>query len=251
MRRRRRCVEVGVFDVTTGRWINVDAAGAVDRDELALSAYNIWYDSHFADKRYRYIEDLFSRDKPDVMVFQEVTAEALDVFLSQPGIRDHYRRAAMVGDDAGNYGMLMLSQLPINRVTYMRLPTRLARGFLRAEFTINGSTTVIWAVHLDSGKRSSRRRARQLRAIFHALRDVENAVILGDFNMRGDENTRIVAAYCDVWPVLRPDDDGYTGDTSTNLMRFDMKNKHRHVRFDRVLLKGHSWVPTHIKLLGT
>jgi tyrosyl-DNA phosphodiesterase 2 len=34
-------------------------------------------------------------------------------------------------------------------------------------------------------------------------------------------------------------------------MRFDSKNKHRHVRFDRVLLKGAAWSAADIELLGT
>ena len=50
--------------------------------------------------------------------------------------------------------------------------------------------------------------------------------------------------YCDVWPALRPDEDGFTEDTSINLMRYDMKDKQRQVRFDRVLLKGRHWRAT-------
>ena len=61
----------------------------------------------------------------------------------------------------------------------------------------------------------------------------------------------IVAPYIDVWPALRPHDEGFTEDTSINLMRFDMKNKHRHVRFDRVLLKGSHWSAAQIELVGT
>jgi tyrosyl-DNA phosphodiesterase 2 len=75
--------------------------------------------------------------------------------------------------------------------------------------------------------------------------------VLGDFNMRDDENDRIEAAYTDLWPALRPRDDGFTEDTSINLMRLDSKNKHRQVRFDRVLLKGHRWTAVGIELLGT
>ncbi len=55
----------------------------------------------------------------------------------------------------------------------------------------------------------------------------------------------------DVWPALRPQDDGFTEDTTINLMRYDMKNKHRHVRFDRILLKGRHWAAIEIELLGT
>ena len=251
VRPRRRSVPVETLDVNTNRWTVIDAAAAVDRDELTVSTFNIWFNTFFADQRYRAIAQLLSRDMPDVMVFQEVTPAPLAVFLAQPWIREHYRCAAVTGGDLGSYGMLMLSRLPIRRVTYTRLTTRLARGFLQAELAINGSPLVICAVHLESGKSAAWWRAWQLRRIFRALKTVDNAVILGDFNMRDDENGRIGAPYCDLWPALRPHDDGFTEDTSINLMRLDSKNKRRQVRFDRVLLKGPRWSGASIDLLGT
>ncbi len=238
-----RHVPVGAFDATTGQWTDIDAGGGVDRDQLTLTTFNIWFNSYFADERYGAIAELLSRDLPDVMVLQEVTPSALTLFLAQPWIRQHYLRAAIVGDGVGNYGMLMLSRLPITRVTYTRLPTRLARGYLRAELSINGRPQMICSVHLESGKAAARLRGWQLRRLFRALRTAEDAVLLGDFNMRDNENRRIAADYCDVWPALRPREEGFTEDTSINLMRFDSKNKHRQVRFDRVLVKGPAWTP--------
>jgi tyrosyl-DNA phosphodiesterase 2 len=251
LRSRRRSVPVAMFDAATNRWADVDAGGAVDRDELNLATFNIWFNDYFAEQRYLAIADLLSQDMPDVMVFQEVTPAGLAVFLAQPWIREHYVHAAATGDELGNYGMLMLSRLPLSRATYTPLRTRLARGFLCAELSINGSAQVICSVHLESGRAASRLRARQLRRIFRALNGAENAVVLGDFNMRDAENDRITPPYCDLWPALRPDDDGFTEDTSINLMRLDSKNKHRHVRFDRVLLKGPGWSATDIDLVGT
>ena len=251
LRPRRRSVPVGRFDAAIDRWTDIDGAGAVDRDELTLVTFNIWFNSYFANQRYIAIAELLSRNMPDVIVFQEVTPAALTVFLAQPWIRDSYLRAAVTGADLGNYGMLMLSRLPINRATYTRLPTRLARGFLNAEFTINGNPQVICSVHLESGKTASWLRALQLRRIFRALRGADNAVLLGDFNMPDTENDRIKSPYCDVWPSLRPSDDGFTEDTSVNLMRGDSKNKRRQVRFDRVLLTGPGWAAASIDLLGT
>ena len=145
----------------------------------------------------------------------------------------------------------MLSRLPTVRVTYARLPTRMSRGFLQAEFMINGTPLVVSCLHLDSGKRRARLRRRQLRRVFRALRSVDDAIVLGDFNMRDSENARIAPPYCDVWPMLRPDDRGFTEDTAINHMRFDSTNKHRQVRFDRVLLKGSAWAAASIDLLGT
>jgi endonuclease/exonuclease/phosphatase family metal-dependent hydrolase len=248
---RSRRVPVRGFDADADRWVDVGPATGVDRDELTLSTYNIWYDPKCAEIRFGHIIDLLSRDAPDVMVFQEVIPRALDIFLEQPWIRDGYVAAAVVGGDVGNYGMLLLSRLPVGRITYVRLPTQANRGFLRADLLLNGGTTVVCSVHLDSGKRSSWLRHWQLRAVFRALRDAESAVVLGDFNMRANEDHRIVAPFRDIWPALRPDEPGYTEDTSINHMRYDMKNKPRHVRFDRVLVKGSSWAPQGIELLGT
>ena len=239
------------FDVSSNRWVAAGVAGAVDRDELTLTTFNIWFNDYHAEERYRAIALLLSRNPPDIMVFQEVTPEALAVFLDEPWIRVRYRRAAVTGRGVGNYGMLMLSRIPLGRVTYTRLPTQLARGFLTAELTVDGRTLVVAAIHLESGKAASRLRARQLGRVFGALRRAESAIVLGDFNMRDSENGIISEPYRDLWPELRPKEQGFTEDTSINLMRYDSKNKHRHVRFDRVLLKGDGWTPADIELLGT
>ena len=51
-----------------------------------MATYNIWFNDSYAERRYRAIADVLSRDMPDVMVFQEVTPVALAVFLAQPWI---------------------------------------------------------------------------------------------------------------------------------------------------------------------
>jgi tyrosyl-DNA phosphodiesterase 2 len=251
LRFRQHSVAVGCFDARTQRWTDQEAGGGVDRDELTLTTFNIWFNPYFAERRHLAIAALLSRNAPDIMVFQEVTAGALDTFLAQPWIRAQYRRAAVTGGGHGNYGMLLLSRLPVNRVVYTPLPTKAARGFLTAEFTVNGRPLTVSSIHLDSGKASARLRGWQLRRIFGSLRSSETAIVLGDFNMRDAENSRIGPPYCDLWSALRPGEAGYTEDTSINHMRFDSKDEHRHVRFDRVLLKGSGWAPAGIELLGT
>ena len=52
---------VGRFDATTGQWTDVDAAGAVDRDELTLATFNVWNDPKHAEERYLAIAELLSR----------------------------------------------------------------------------------------------------------------------------------------------------------------------------------------------
>ena len=248
---RRRRVPVEKHDATTGRWTEAGAGQPVDCDGLTLTTYNVWNDSKHAQARYLAIAQLLSQREPDIMVFQEITPAALDIVTAQGWVRDTYARAAVVGGHARGYGLLVLSRLPLSQVTYTRLPSRQSRGFLQAELALNGSRTVVCCVHLDSGKSSARLRGWQLHRIFRALAPLETAVVMGDFNMRDTENRRIDSSYRDVWTELRPDEDGFTEDTSINHMRYDMKDKHRQVRFDRVLLKGSHWVPTAIELFGT
>jgi tyrosyl-DNA phosphodiesterase 2 len=209
---RRWRLDVFRYDPTENCWRTTDAARDTAISELAISTFNIWFDPYFADKRYQAIADLLGQDPPEVMVFQELTPAALDVFLAQPWIRQHYASAAITGRRVGNYGMLLLSRLPVSRVTYTRLPSRARRGFLRAELVLNGTRTVICSVHLDSGKRSAALRARQLGRIVKALRGDDDVVVLGDFNMRDNENHQIPEQFLDVWPALRPGEDGFTED---------------------------------------
>lgn len=246
---RRRDIAVRAFD--SGRWSPIERGGRTDPTELTLTTFNVWNDAYFADERHGAIAGLVARLAPDIMVFQEVTRRAHDVLLSHPWVREHCFCAAATGGDVGDYGIVMLSRLPLREVTYTKLPSRMFRGFLQAEVGTEGLRTTVCSVHLDSGKSSAGLRARQLREVFGAVERAGDAVVLGDFNMRAAENPRIAAPFTDVWPLLRPHEPGYTEDTSVNLMRLDSRNKHRHVRFDRVLVKGSSWIPADIDLIGT
>lgn len=249
----RRPAQVPVlrFDPGRQRWVAArETAGPGHVERLTVTTYNIWFNDHHAGQRHRTIAELLSRESPDIMVFQEVTPDALAVFLAQPWIQERYRSAAAVGGRRGNYGMLLLSGVPVDTVTYTPLPTRLSRGYLTAQLTVNGERLTVVGIHLESGKASAPVRARQLARIFASQRDAENVVMLGDFNIRDAEDAIIDPGYRDVWPALRPGEPGYTEDTTINHMRFDMKDKHRHVRFDRVLTTGDAWAPESIELLG-
>lgn len=246
---RRRDITVRAFD--SGRWSPIETDGRTGQTELTLTTFNVWNDAYFADERHSAIAELVAGLAPDIMVFQEVTRRARDILLRHPWVREHCFCAAATGGDVGDYGIVMLSRLPLREVTYTKLPSRMFRGFLQAEVATGVVRTAVCSVHLDSGKSSAGLRARQLREVFGALDRADDAVVLGDFNMRDAENPRIAAPFADVWPQLRPREPGFTEDTSVNLMRLDSRNKQRHVRFDRVLVKGPSWIPTGIDLIGT
>jgi tyrosyl-DNA phosphodiesterase 2 len=251
MLRPRRTVPVARFDTEANRWVDVEIVSVPERNALTLATYNIWFGDHYAKERYRAIANLLSARTPDFVALQEVTSEALEEFLAQPWIRQHYYRAAVTGDDVGRTGLLVLSRLPLSHVVYTHLPPSVGRGLLEAKLTINGRTLAICSLHLESGKAASELRARQLDRVFRAVKTADDVVLLGDFNLRNGEHIQAPDPYTDAWPALRPNDDGFTEDTSINLMLMDIKNKRRQVRFDRVLIKGDEWTPALIELLGT
>ncbi|WP_234797864.1 endonuclease/exonuclease/phosphatase family protein [Mycolicibacterium neoaurum] len=221
-----------------------------DLDRLSLATYNIWFNELCAARRYQAIADILAGEEPDVMVFQEVTEPALTVLLAQPWIRAHYSSAAVCGGRLGHYGMLLLSRIPVDRVSYTRLPSKLSRGYLTAQYTIGGRAFTVVGLHLESGKAAAALRERQLRLVVDSIRGRPDVAIMGDFNLRDAENAILPADFRDVWPTLHPDEPGFTEDTTINHMRYDMKDKHRHVRFDRVLLRADAWSAHSIRLLG-
>ncbi|MDY6999438.1 MAG: endonuclease/exonuclease/phosphatase family protein [Actinomycetota bacterium] len=250
LRRRRRSVVVSRFDAAAGRWVGASPAGDAARGALTLTTFNVWNKPLHAEQRYQAIADLLARDMPDVAVFQEVTPTAQAVLLDQPWVRERCLHVGVTGARVGGYGILMLSRLPIAAATFTRLPSRRARGFLQADVAVNGATLRICSVHLESGKDGAWLRAWQLRRVFRAV-TAQDAVILGDFNMRDGEDRWLPAHYRDLWPALRPHEPGFTEDTSTNPMLRDNKKKPRQQRFDRVLLTGRRWTPEGIEVIGT
>lgn len=251
MMRPRRGVGIAEFDAHANRWVDVETAIPVQRDELTFATFNIWFSDHHATARYHAIADLLEAHSPDVIALQEVTPPALEVFLARPWIRQHYHRAAATGHAFGRNGLLLLSRLPMSHAVYTHLPRSVGRGLLQANVTVNGRALTICSLHLESGKSASEIRAHQLATVFRAVDTAENAVLCGDFNLRNAEGGRLPETWVDAWPALHPGDEGFTEDTSVNLMLNDSKGKPRKVRFDRILVKGDQWVPADIRLLGT
>ncbi|MEH3139724.1 MAG: endonuclease/exonuclease/phosphatase family protein [Mycobacterium kyogaense] len=249
--RPQRVITVTGFDERRQRWVAVETSPSVERDDVTFATFNVWFGDYHATARYQAIADLLEMHTPDVIALQEMTPVALEVFLAQPWIRLHYVRVAATGEDFGRYGLVILSRLPVSHAVYTHLPRSVGRGLLQANLTINGRTLTICSLHLASGKTASELRARQLATVLRTVDTAENAVLLGDFNLRTAEALTLPASLRDAWLTLHPSDEGFTEDTSINLMLSDKKNKRRQERFDRVLVKGDRWAPAHIQLLGT
>lgn len=249
----------GKYDEVAGQWkyISPSTQGA-ERDTLTFATFNIWFGDYYAEERHTAIANLLKYHQPDFIALQEVTPEALQVFLRQSWIQEDYLITDIDGSTLGEYGVVILSRLPLKSIMLTELPSFMDRYLLLVETTVNDLPFCVGTVHLESLKSSSEMRGLQLQTIFEVLENVENVVLMGDFNFCASwhkENDRLDLSYYDLWALLHPDQSGYTEDTSINRMRYLVKGKHKQVRFDRILLKSATeaggWKASTIELLGT
>lgn len=234
---------------------STDVVSHTNISELTLVTYNIWFSDYHRQQRHEAILKLIQDCDADAIALQEVTPTSLKLILEQDWVRKNYYSSDTTGVTVNPYGVLLLSKLPIDRLFFCELISQMSRKFLCAELQLNGRNFNIATVHLESKKKFASIRAMQLADIFPLLEQSDHAVLMGDFNFCSsweDENRNIDCRYQDMWAVLRGDEPGYTEDTDINLMRLQQKQKHKKVRFDRILLRSAApgWQPQSIERLG-
>ena len=234
---------------------SIDGISDTKTRELTLVTYNIWFSDYHRQRRHEALLKLVQDCDADAIALQEVTPTSLKLILEQDWVRKNYYSSDTTGVTVNPYGVLLLSKFPIHQLFFCELPSQMSRKLLWAEFQINGERFTIATVHLESKRKFASIRAMQLDQVFPLLEHAEHTVLMGDFNFCSsweNENRNIDPRYQDIWAVLRGDEPGYTEDTDINLMRLQQKQKHKKVRFDRILLRSASprWQPKSIERLG-
>jgi len=197
------------------------------------------------------------------------------------------QEAYYLSDDDGSfvnpYGVCIMSRIPVKQFTVWSLPTLMGRNCLVAEFEFNNQKFLCATVHLESLDNSDYRK-KQLEVISPLLQNSHTAILTGDFNFDSDinytqlaqrihlatelkkkpeemdfypplkgalENNNLreyFADYHDVWPYLRPNEKGYTFDSTINNMILTFEQ----MRYDRILFRStqNQWETTSIQLIG-
>lgn len=242
--------ELDVHAFVGGEWEKAPRAAKTEPTDVRVLTWNVWFGGHmFEERRAALMVDL-ERRKPDVIALQEVTKELLADLTAAPWVRKAYQLSDV--ELWQTYDVVLLSRLPIRRLTALALPTRMGRRLLVAELA-NG--LVVGTVHLESMKESIQPRATQLGLIQPYLASLGgDAVLVGDMNFKPDdpvEQAALDPEFVDVWPALRWDDPGYTADSKINRMRFSLKPAMSRKRIDRVFLRSTRWQASAIELVGT
>jgi endonuclease/exonuclease/phosphatase family metal-dependent hydrolase len=216
-----------------------DSSGSA---ELTLVTWNTWFARDSFEPRFRALLAEIRAHDPDVVCLQEVVAESLGMLLNEPWVQDAYSISDATGETVDPYGVVILSRLPVQRLSLYDLPSYMGRRLLVADLVVGGRPLAIGTVHLESRKRNSDVRADQLRVAQPLLRGHgPDAALVGDFNLCASwtsENAGIDPDFVDLWSRLHPADPGYTEDTERNPMLLAAKGREKRVRFDRVFLRS-------------
>ncbi|WP_214105425.1 RNA repair domain-containing protein [Acrocarpospora catenulata] len=183
----------------------------------------------------------------DVIALQEVENELLAMLLAAPWVRARYSVTTL---DATEFGLLILSRLPVREVGTLVLGPHKAVTAITAE-TAEGQV-VIAATHLtsDHTDNGAARRETELAALAQALADLDVPVVLaGDFN-DGTGTPALTLGLRDAWSEVHgPGDQTPTFDPRANPLAALASLTGRPSRLDRVLLRGRH--PATATLLGT
>lgn len=224
---------------------------------ISLVTWNVWFSARDFEPRFRALLDVVRSRDPDVVCFQEIIPESLELLLDEPWVRSRYALSDTTGESFDSYGVVMLSRLPVGSFSFRELPTSMGRRLLTADVTTAAGPITIGTVHLESMKHNAETRGEQLAEIFPALRGRgPDSILCGDFNFCStwpEENGRIEPDFIDVWPALHPREPGWSEDTTVNRMLESIEGRTKKVRYDRVLLRSPvgRWQPRSIELLGT
>lgn len=205
----------------------------------------MWFDEHRrADRLDALLGELQALDA-DVIGLQEVVGVTFRQLQKCPWIRERYLVAEALG-------LVALSRLPLKGVEVVDLCSAMGRRLLLVDLEVPEPLRV-GVVHLESMRAFASSREYQLGEAFAALRGAPQAALMGDFNFcsTSAENDNLDAAYLDLWAHLRPDEPGWTEDTTVNVMRRVHHRNEKHARYDRILWRGADWRPVSIELLGT
>ncbi len=222
---------------------------------IKVLTYNVYGFRLKNMKRFQSLMRIIYHSDADVVALQEVSSSFLKNLLGQKWVRKRYYGILFPSKKTPHSGLYTLSKYPIEKYQYIYLPSKKNRRALLTSIHIRGNPVAIANVHLESKLRDNYLRAKQLQIIFKILKNVENAIVLGDFNFgEGEqpESSYLDRRYVDLWRSLRFDLPGYTWNMRKNRLAWrNAFRGERSRRIDRILIKSKRWRPQDIRIVGT
>ncbi len=229
---RRFCVSFSSFSWQGFQGDEWQCASAVSREvdsdgrsaTFTLMTFNVWFAQHRQVSRAEELLRVVKREKPDAVCLQEATVRFLKVFLADDYIRQTYLASSNVEafgelNEASGYDSFMLCRpWCAGELRRYRLVSKFARCFyinVCKQFAVG-------TIHLESLVDNARNRALQMEQIYSLLQELgvaDKTFFCGDLNhctSLGEDHLR--PSSIDVWPLLRPKEEGWTEDPRVNHM---------------------------------
>ena len=215
---------------------------------MRIVTWNVWFGELEREARQRALWAEIAALRPDLVCLQEVVPE----HLLGPEIQAKREQGWWVSDDhILDYDVAMLSRTPVKSSERVPLPSAMGRELLVARLNTAPPLTVA-TVHLESTASMTELRVRQLAEIRRRLAEEEEVVLVGDMNFPAGERPEaaLLAGFRDAWPLIHPEEPGFTVDSRANEMRYLVKQEHTQARIDRVLVRGERWRIAGIERIG-
>lgn len=208
-----------------------------------LAAWNVLCD--FADSevpsleaRLPLLREELARASADVVALQEATPTLVRNLLTTPRSEPVFLSEPPHLAGLDPHGTFLLSGHPFSLAEHAAGQ----RPVLVGTWQFADRLVHVANVHLPSNRTTDAalHRRRLLESLFASLESLTGDVlVVGDFNLTGDELADLVAAagYQDVWERLHPGEEGGTFDPPNNPLARQVSRTGLSVRFDRILWK--------------
>ncbi|CAF1116351.1 unnamed protein product [Adineta steineri] len=229
--------------------------------QFRVVTYNVWFSDKYQPMRVQNLCDILNKSNAQVIALQEMTKNILQHLLAQPFVQERY----YISDGDGRtfngwYGVVLLIdiRLHISRLNLINFPqSNMGRRLVLAEIKLDNNEILrIGTVHLESLNNTPQRLC-QLNICQNAFnRSPGTCILMGDFNFhaQGQENIdqfKALPGWIDVWTnIMGIDNRGYTFDTETNSMTKLHNGGADQSRYDRIILRSNTLIPTEIEILG-
>lgn len=158
--------------------------------DLKVMSWNVYFDDYSGEDRYPEIIKTIAKQNPDVVCLQEAT----DKFIKSLILSQNFDAHTLINiNGSGSYKNIILTKLKISSNGIIHLPTNMNRYAPYIKTEINGKSTVVVNLHLDSMMEDTEIRIKQLKKVVSSTSDDDNVILCGDLNFGDDdkENTFI------------------------------------------------------------
>lgn len=214
-------------------------------ESLRIVTYNVLSDEYEKEysKTHLRIPAIITQLKQieaDILVLQETTIPLLYALMQEQWVRQMYISESSEGQSIEPQGIIILATYPFTLSAYPFSPQK---KFLVGHWIFHHQDFHVAALHLTSNRANNaiQIREKQLQITLDYLQTLPgDTIIAGDFNSRAEDLFLFTAAHGfeDIWPMLHPNDPGYTFDPLHNPIAQKMTISGHPGRLDRIFLKS-------------